>query len=234
MRNKATTPIDTPAYTLGQAAHYLGLPYSTVKTWVIGQHYETEGSRKFLKPVIQPADRERNLLSFRNMVELHVLSLTRREFNIPMHKVRVAVEYLKRTENTSNPLSDIVIHTDRVDLFVERMGEFVSASRGGQLALRALLDLYLKRVDRDKQGLPLRLYPFTRKGPVEVQPKMVVIDPELAFGRLAVADLGVSTRMIADRLKQGESIQDLMDDYGCSAAVIEEAIRCEMMHSDAA
>src|SRR5690606_7393002 len=97
MRRRSDSLRDTPAYTLGQAAHYLGLPYSTVKTWVIGQHYETEGTRKFLKPVIQPADRERNLLSFRNMVELHVLSLTLREFKIPMHKVRAAVEYLKRT-----------------------------------------------------------------------------------------------------------------------------------------
>src|SRR5690606_5336966 len=78
MGRTSDTLRDTPAYTLGQAAHYLGLPYSTVKTWVIGQHYEAEGNRKFLKPVIQPADRERNLLSFRNMVELHVLSLTLR------------------------------------------------------------------------------------------------------------------------------------------------------------
>jgi len=33
----------------------------------------------------------------------------------------------------------------------------------GQLAIREFVQAYLKRVDRDPQGIPIRLYPFTRK-----------------------------------------------------------------------
>jgi len=226
---------DTPAYTMAQAAHYLGLPYSTVKSWVVGQtYYDRNDAEKFLKPVIKPADKQDNILSFRNLVELHVLSVTRREYKIPMPQVRTAIEYIKKELRTEHPLSDVDIQTDGVDLLVEQIGELVAASKGGQVTMKEVVLQYLKRIDRDRHGVPLRLYPFTRKASLDKQPKFVVIDPELSFGRLVLADIGVSTRMIANRIKAGESIEDLMADYNCSSDMIVEALRCEMSLSDAA
>lgn len=226
---------DTPAYTMAQAAHYLGLPYSTVKSWVVGQtYYDRNEVEKFLKPVIRPADKADNILSFRNLVELHVLSVTRREYKIPMPQVRVAIEYIKKELDTDHPLSDVDIQTDGVDLLVDQLGQLVAASKGGQITMKDVVLQYLKRIDRDRHGVPLRLYPFTRKASFDKQPRFVVIDPELSFGRLALADIGVSTRMIANRIKAGESIEDLMTDYNCSSDMIVEALRCEMSLSDAA
>lgn len=226
---------DTPAYTMAQAAHYLGLPYSTVKSWVVGQKYKDRNdTEKFLKPVIRPADRQDNILSFRNLVELHVLSVTRREYKIPMPQVRIAIEYIKKELRTEHPLSDVDIQTDGVDLLVEQIGQLVAASKGGQVTMKEVVLQYLQRIDRDRHGVPLRLYPFTRKASFDKQPRFVVIDPELSFGRLALADIGVSTRMIANRIKAGESIEDLMADYNCSSDMIVEALRCEMSLSDAA
>jgi uncharacterized protein (DUF433 family) len=226
---------DTPAYTMAQAAHYLGLPYSTVKSWVVGQPYrDRKGNGKFLKPVIKPADKEGAILSFRNLVELHVLSITRREYKFPMPAVRTAIEYIRSTLGTEYPLADVDIQTDGADLLIERLGELVSASKGGQVTIREVVLQYLKRIERDAHGVPLKLYPFTRKASFANQPKYVVIDPELSFGRRALADIGVSTRMIANRIKAGESIEELMADYNCSSEMIVEALRCEMSLSDAA
>ncbi|QQR84995.1 MAG: DUF433 domain-containing protein [Flavobacteriales bacterium] len=226
---------DTPAYTMAQAAHYLGLPYSTVKSWVVGQtYYDSKEQEKFLKPLIHPADKDENVLSFRNLVELHVLSVTRREYKIPMPQVRIAIEYIKKEIGTAHPLSDVDLQTDGVDLLVEQLGQLVAANKGGQVTMRDVVLQYLKRIERDKHGVPLRLYPFTRKAAFDQQPRLVVIDPELSFGRLALADIGVSTRMIANRIKAGESIEDLMADYNCSSEMIVEALRCEMTISDAA
>ena len=76
-------------------------------------------------------------------------------------------------------------------------------------------------------GFALRLYPFTRKRQLE-EPKVVVIDPFVSFGRPVLAGTGIPTAVIADRYKAGESIDQLADDYGRQRGEIEEAIRCEL------
>ncbi|MDK2408547.1 DUF433 domain-containing protein [Aphanizomenon sp. PH219] len=53
-------------------------------------------------------------------------------------------------------------------------------------------------------------------------------DPRIAFGRLVIAETGIPTIVLAQRLKAGESIQDLACDYNCDRLKIEEAIRCEL------
>ena len=53
-------------------------------------------------------------------------------------------------------------------------------------------------------------------------------DPRIAFGRLVIAETGIPTIVLAQRLKAGESIQDLAYDYNCDRLKIEEAIRCEL------
>ncbi len=52
-------------------------------------------------------------------------------------------------------------------------------------------------------------------------------------GRPVLAGRGIPTIVIAQRYKAGESIDSLVEDYGCERAEIEEAIRCEL-HLEAA
>ncbi len=82
------------------------------------------------------------------------------------------------------------------------------------------------RIERDPHGLPIRLYPFTRPGDLD-QPRAVVIDPRVSFGRPVLAGTGIATAVIAERYKAGESTAELAQDYGREQAEIEEAIRCE-------
>lgn len=59
-------------------------------------------------------------------------------------------------------------------------------------------------------------------------PKAVVIDPRISFGRPVLVGTGIPTFILAERYKAGESIDELADDYGCNRFQIEEAIRCEL------
>jgi uncharacterized protein (DUF433 family) len=72
-----------------------------------------------------------------------------------------------------------------------------------------------------------RLYPFTRKRTPD-EPKAIVIDPRISFGRPVLAGSGIPTAVIAERYKAGESVDELADDYGRKRLEIEEAIRCEL------
>jgi len=114
-----------------------------------------------------------------------------------------------------------------VDLFVETFGHLVNISQEGQLAIKDLIEAYLQRVERDSIGAPIRLYPFTRERKPE-EPKTIVIDPSISFGRPVLVGTGIATTIIAQRYKAGESIEELAEDYGRSRSDIEEAIRCEL------
>src|SRR5467141_1635843 len=116
---------EMPAYGIPEAAGYLRLPVSTLRAWLLGQYYRAGDHPKLFKPVIDIANRKDRQLSFINLVEAFVLAGIRREHEIPLPKVRKAVDYLRRTFNTKKPLADEQFETDGVDLFVEKMGAII-------------------------------------------------------------------------------------------------------------
>jgi uncharacterized protein (DUF433 family) len=224
---------ELPAYGVAEAAHYLLIPRATLRSWVAGMSYGSDGERRFFKPVIRPAAKSPVALSFINLVEAHVLAAIRRKHRVDMPAVRRTIDFLKKEFGSPHPLADYKFETNGVDLFVEHLGDFISASQGGQLAVRELLQAHLRRIEWDTHGVPLRLYPFTRVDESE-QPKNIVIDPFISFGKAVITGTGVSTDIVAERFKAGESAEELANDYGCDREKIEEAIRCELSLAEAA
>ena len=214
---------EMPAYTVAEAAHYLNVPNATVRYWATGQgHHSALIKVPYHKPT---------LLSFFNLVELHVLAAIRRKHTVPMHKVRVAIDYLRDSTITSvgelHPLISNQLETDGLDLFIEEYGKLVNISKSGQMAIREVISAALHRIDRDTHGIPIRLFPFTRSN-IDQAPAMVVIDPSLSAGRPVIAGTGLATEIIAERYKAGESVGELAKDYERNKEEIEEAIRCEL------
>ncbi len=220
-------PRETPAYGILEAAHYLRIPAATLRSWVRGRHYPTEGGRSFFKPLIELPVSGFLSLSFINLIEAHVLDAIRREHNIPLPKVRIALDYVKKHLDSKHPLADLKFETDGVELLLTRFGQLISASETGQLAMREMLAAHLRRVERDASGLAVRLYPFTRKRQPD-EPRIIVIDPSVSFGRPTIAGTGIATNIVAERYKAGESIDELAKDYGCERSYVEEAVRCEL------
>ena len=165
--------------------------------------------------------------------EAHVLAAIRRRHRDDMPAVRRTIDFLKREFGSAHPLADHKFETDGVNLFISHYGDFISVSQGGQLAVREFLEAHLRRIDRDDKGFPLRLYPFTRVDETE-QPKNIVIDPFISFGKAVITGTGISTDIVAERFKAGESADELASDYGCAREKIEEAIRCELSLAEAA
>ena len=220
-------PREIPAYSIPEAAHYLLIPPATLRSWVMGRNYPVKTGQKFFKPVILIPNPSKPQLSFINLVEAHVLDAIRRQHEIPLEKVRQGVAYLRKNLGSLHPLADQRMETDGRDLFVQIFGRLVNISQEGQFAMRELLSAHLERVERDVSGAARRLYPFTRKreGP---EPRYVVMDPHISFGRPVLAGTGIPTSVIADRYKAGESVDQLAKDYDRERPEIEEAIRCEL------
>jgi uncharacterized protein (DUF433 family) len=223
-------PRDLPDYGISEAAHYLQLPRATLRSWVLGQPYTTQKGPQFFAPLIDLADKAHRQLSFFNLVEAHVLSALRRKHRVSLSKVRAALDYLKKHFPSKHPLADQEFETDGSNVFLQRYGELITLSADGQLAIREMLQAHLRRIERDPSGLAIRLYLFTRKDQPK-EPKTVLIDPRVAFGRPVLVGTNIATKVISQRFKAGEFIEELADDYSRSPQEIQEAIRFEQFEA---
>ncbi len=231
MYYEADDPRLSPAYSVTEAAHYLRMPEETLRSWIEGRWYSVAGGSKRSKPLIHVDDAKKEYLSFINFVEAHVLAAIRRRHGVKLPKVRNALDYVRSQFRIARPLVDEAFQTDRLDLFVERYGELINASREGQRAMKEIIGVYLKRIDRDAKGLPIKLYPFTRETQAELapasDPRIVVMNPAVSFGRPVIDGTGVPVLSIYERYKAGDSVAGLARDFRLEIGAIEEAIRCE-------
>lgn len=224
-----SAPYDAPSYHASEAARPLALPVSTVKAWCFGQGYRgPQGERKTFQAVIEPADPRARLLSFANLCEIHILGSITRAHRIPLQKVRLGMEYIRKSLGTPRPLLSEDFRTNGLHLFLEHAGQLVSVTGEGQTAMRGEFEKALNRIERGPAGKPVRLFPFSRSANrPSIQPNVVAIDPRVGFGRPIIARAGVRTEVIADRFAAGDSPKDMAEDYGVTEADILEALRFE-------
>lgn len=207
-----------PSYGVSEAASYLRLSQSTLRDWL--------GRRANFEPLIAPARDERPVsLSFINLVEAYVLASIRRQHGLSMVMVRRGLEFVSRKYPSDNPLADKTFETDGLSLFLREAGLTYNISRGeGQLVLEEIVRKYLTRIERDPKGYPIKLYPFSGRGGPD-EPKLVLIDPKISFGRPILSEICVPVESIIERYRGGESISELAEDYECDPQKIEEALR---------
>ena len=219
-------PRKLPAYPISEVAHYLHIPLATLRSWVHGRPYPATAGRKSFKRLIDLPDPKFGALSFMNLVEAHILNAIRRDDRVAFPNVRGALDYVRKRFGSEHPLADQKFETDGMNRFVSRFEKLISAE-SAQLAIREVIKAHLHRIEHDSFGLAVRLYPFTRDNGLD-QPRFIVIDPLVSFGRPTIDGTGVTTTILAERYKAGDSMDALAEDYGCKRAQIEEAVRCEL------
>jgi len=207
-------PRELPIYGLGEAAMYLGVPRSTLATWVRGQHVRGKTRMHALIKV----DRAKALLTFNNLTEAYVLASLTRRFKLPLQRVRHALRFV----GGERPLLTTPFRTDGRGIFVEELGKLVDAAHGGQAAIREVVESSLQRVELDARRLPVRLYPWRRE-PTEA--RIIALDPRRAFGKPTVVGSAVQIETIIDRHRAGDSVAQLAADYQVTADVIEGVLR---------
>ena len=217
-------PSDFPAYTLREVAHHLKVPPSTISYWALGAPRRRRPGGRY-HPVITIADSEKRRLSFTNLVELHVLRALRRVHEISLPKVRDAVERMGTDLSSPHPLAHVELFAGGGEIFVRAAGEFLGVSEKNQMEMAGILRHLIDRVDRDPTG-PTRLYPFSTDV-IREEPRTVLIDPGIQFGRPCLLSTGVPTDALYDRWLSGESLESLAEDYAVRVTQVEEAIRFE-------
>jgi len=215
-----------PLYRIPEVAMYTRGNVSTLRTWVMGRPQTNKGGRKY-QPVIKVQQPSRtDAMSFINLIETHVLVALRRTHQVSLPKIRDAVLWLRRETGLEHPLAELPIETDGSDIFFRHMNQIISASEKGQVVFRDVMERYLRRIERDANGLPVNFFPFTVSDPLIDSRTDIVMNPSVAFGRPVIRGTRIATTAIFERYKAGESLSDLSKDYDLGMRLIEEALRC--------
>lgn len=227
------TPIQNiPLYPVVNAAQYLQMPLSTLKSWLRGRDYDAKNGKQFSQPLIQRPNPALAQLSFTNLVEAHVLRVIRQKHNIRLDKIRTALDYLESELKVPHPLARSEFKTDGVDLFIEEIDHLVNVSRSGQLAMKEILRHLLTRIEWDEQGLATRLSPIIKFADQEIG-NLLYIDPRISFGKPTIAGTGIPTNVIANLYNAGDELEAIAEDYNCKIEEIYAAILFETSYSAA-
>lgn len=216
-------PLYVSAYPIAEAARYLQLPAATLRSWVRGRRYPRRDGSGYFEPLIQPPT-EWGELSFANLIEAHVLRALRQEHAVSVQAVRSALRYAEEQFHIEHLLLSPELQTAAGQLFLDRYGKLINLSRGGQIAMRRLLEAHLQRVDWTEDDVPRRLYPFLQGVKHD---RAIVIDPRIAFGRPVTVCNSIATAVITDRVNAGESVKLVAADYDLTVDDVEAAILCE-------
>lgn len=219
METKPQTVFDAPAYSGAQAAHYVGVPYQTLRDWI--------GPKGLI------ATPKRNVLSFNNLAEAHVLKAMRRAHKLSLQRIRKALIELGRLRQTEHPLLDESFATDGVSLCIFEEDQVINLNQRLQTEIREFVAVYLQRIERDSAGRAATLYPFIARDTAD-EPRHVSISPTVSFGRPVLAGTGISTAVVAGRFAARDSMSALAMEYKVDMQVLEDAIRWEMLKGKAA
>lgn len=220
-------PREIPVYGPTEAARFLRMNVSTLRTWFFGREYSTSEGPSQFEPVIRPASEDPKLLSFNNLIEAHVLLALRRIHEVPMSAVREAVDVAAENLEIGRMFLLDSLKTAFGEIFIENYGRVVHLRRTQQIALRAYFHEHIQRVQTDAAFAPRAFYPFLRAS-TQFQggngDKPIVIDPRVGFGQPTISGTGVLTSVVTERVNAGEEEGALAEDYGISAAQVRAAI----------
>jgi uncharacterized protein (DUF433 family) len=174
------------------------------------------------RPLIKLPDADLGRLSFNNLIEAHIIRATL-GYEVKMRNLRRAVETLHEKYGGDHPLLDRRFATDGVDLFVQEVDETVNVTRGGQLALKEMVDIYLQRIVVGPDGKPEAFFPVYSDDP-RAEQKVIQIRPGYGSSRPIVAGTGLIVDVLRRRYLGGDSIEELAQDYRLPAETIREVL----------
>lgn len=218
-------PSDTPRYGLAEAARYVRVAPTTLRSWVLGRRYKTQSGEKTWPRLIRlPAGGE-SRLSYANLIEAHVLRSLRTDHDVSVKAVRKALKTAEDQFAMSRLLLSPELRAAAGRVFLDTYSELIELTASGQIAIRAAFERHLERIEWGRDGAPIRLFPIYSLG--DAAKRSVSLAPGVASGRPVIHRRGIRTAVIVDRLDAGESEQDIAADFELSLDEVVEAATYE-------
>jgi len=214
----------TPLYSQAEAAWIVGVPANTFRNWAHGYAYKTIDEKIVSKePLITLAPKHNQMrVPFLGLAEAYVLDALRLA-GIPMVRIRPAVESLKRGMGLQYALLSDRLMTDGVEVLYDFIGDEAEAAQGKvglavvrgdkQLIFREAIEQYLQSVTYESGFM-------TALRPQRFGEGILSIDPKLNAGQLSFANSGVRLEDVLRRVRAGEPVGDVAQDFDLPRNVV--------------
>ncbi len=205
-----------PAYTIADAARYSRIAPQTVTNWT--------HRRLSIGPPALSGRRRGEHLSYLELVEVAVVAIFR-QLGVSLEAVARTRDYMRATFSSEYPFAEHRFKTDGMRLMLQwteheetpQLNEVIVADAGGQLGWEKMMASRLAEFDYE-QELALVWHVAGRDSPVR-------IDPRVSFGAPTVR--GVPTWVLKGRWNAGETLEDIVEDFGVTRKEATSALRFE-------
>lgn len=216
----AVDRFETPLYTQEEAARYLGMARSTLRSWTV---------RTETQPLVTalPAARRAPSVPFVGLAEAYALAAMRRA-GVPLQRIRPALAALDAELGVRHALASRQLYTDGAEVLFDASGDSAEFDdhtpdlvvlRNGQRVFNEVVASYLKRITFDDDGYALAL-PLPGYEGAEL-----VADARRAFGQPIFRRGGARLEDALSLFRAGEPITAVAKEYGIPVAELEDAIR---------
>jgi len=208
------TPVDDPAYTTpiygqGEAAQIIQAPPTSFARWAHGHRFpqRTEGNWGWSPPLLTGVrDGRGYTVPFNALAEGFIVESFRR-VGLPMARIRPAIEVLREEIGLENALLSERLMTDGADILIRNGDNELVVVRNHQGVFNEVVSEFLESISyKDGFAELLRLPAFES---IEV-----IVDPNRNSGQPTVARLGVRVEDVVSRVRAGEAMEVVADDFG--------------------
>jgi len=211
-------PRTYPIFTINEAAKYLGLSYSTLRSWV---------RPEVGKPLVYSLPKQGNFASipFVGFAEAFVLAAAKRAGMKP-HRIRAGVAAVKKDIGLEYALASRRLFMDKAELLVSYApepgeDEDLTVARDKQIQMTATVrnQLQLITYGSDDVAATIQLPIF--------QKTKVIVDPLEAFGQPIVERTGTRVRDVLSLFWADEEISDIAANFDLGKNEVEDIIRAQ-------
>ncbi len=197
-------------YDAHEVAHLLAVDVERVVRWTT---VDTKGNPPIAAPSVGRA------FTFQELVTLALAFEVRRR-GVPEVEIRRGLRTLRGLHQVEQPLAHRAIldtvSTSGSSFVALAEGDWLDIGRGGQVALKDVVALYLSPLKFDDAGVASAWQPSP----------FILLDPRVQAGAACVAGTRIPTATV-HLLVQSESIEDIADEYGLTAEQVIAADKFE-------
>jgi uncharacterized protein (DUF433 family) len=206
-------------YSFAETDHLAGATVGTARRWIKGYSYVRDGKR-IERPPVTPRDEKVSAASFLDLLEVVVIGRFRNA-GFSLAAVRKMVADCQDLFGLARPLVQLRFKTDGRDVFVDQGETLLGLGRRKRLmAWNQILKPFLDELDYGDEWAE-KWWPLGRE-------RLIVIDPEYAFGQPVIAGSGVRTEVILERMRAGDLPEEIAVDFNVKPLEVHRAIQYEM------
>lgn len=203
------TAYTTPIYALAEAARIVRAPSSSFARWAHGHRFQQRqaGEWGWSAPLLSGVGDGRGFtVPFTALAEGYIIETFRRA-GLPLARIRPAIDALRREIGLEYALLSERLKTDGAEILFENGDRELVVARNRQGVFRDVVEQYLQTISyRDGFVQSVRLPAYERAE--------VIVDPHRNSGLPTIARLGVSVESVVSRVRAGEPMHDVSEDFG--------------------